>query len=290
MRNPLRPLLKAHVKAYYRNLGGKVVYVPDHNDARPEGRDAGLHERTAMGRHTDGSYYLRATDAEDAKAIQASAQKRGIELEKRRRGATHHGRLGAYDHFHVQDPTHAAQIMGDLGANPEPPKATLPKQPDPRSTQAANRPMHTAESVAKLRDHEDYEGFGYFGHSNHHPDLDAAVAEVANHHGLDTHQVSAFLHGRSGRWAMDELDRHVPEDLARKATALLDKDEDAGSKAWQEAMASIPREKKVEHFKQWMDPKGRNWKHFKVDTYARELREREGTRSSWKTHSPEVDG
>ncbi|MBI3131470.1 MAG: hypothetical protein HYZ13_09105 [Acidobacteria bacterium] len=541
----MRPLMKAHIKAYYRNLGGKIVYVPEHDDTRPDGQPAGLHERTAMGRHHDGTTYLRATDAEDSKTIQAAAEKHSIPLEKRRRGATHHGRVGAYDHFHVTDPTQAATILQELGARAGDgnekagpngghffhkgdrarytgtteekhggtwheieyleghrkgqkewslkgpahatvaeahqetnqarhkaaseakgkgkvgqPAATPPihahadaliehgkkvggdrehhapirdkhlKQAEaPRESEATekagiakpkeepkpegksrptlaraldrNHPAakaygaglqapkvqaailrqgqkvklnfhdataearaasqiaedsrspehhqvasdahweaaqaheiaknsrkgglyysshskaqdhhtesaihhsrkatelkgssaggteppkpngpHTPESIAKLGNHEDYAGFGTFGHANYHAEIDRAVAEAANHHGLDEHQATAFLHGRSGRWVMDELDQHIPKEKAREANTLLEKDEDAGAKAWQEAHRAIPHETRVEHFKQWMDPKGSNWRHFRVDDYARELREREGGRDVKKS-------
>lgn len=110
----LRVLLKAHVKAHYRVVNGKVVHIAEHDDARPQGRPAELHERTAVGKHKDGSHYLRATDAEDAEHIKGAAGKLGIPIEQRRSGANHHGRVGAYNHYHVQDPSHAAAILDEL--------------------------------------------------------------------------------------------------------------------------------------------------------------------------------
>lgn len=541
MQIQFRVLLKAHIKAHYRTVGGKVIYVSDHDDKRPHGQAAALHERTAMGRHADGSTYLRATDAEDAKHIQSAAEQHGISLEKRRRGATHHGRVGAYDHFHVQDPAHAATIMGELGAkshaeenhadsqgasegafhhrgdkarytgttqeqhggkfheveyleghrkgekewtmrgpehasvaeargnapkpsnhidadpaeegkggtseqdpydtpevrnakaktwegriphgdmrgllgkgqtrkgsdwdevvedstpvqgtddeigalkhlhathgvhpmsaNPchdvkghksaakdgKPPMEFIGKDqegrhhyinteghayaryarhiPDEVMSKVINKTgspgdateelrskmmedpeyaegmkhsdrtakkaasekalakqvedsqspasvgskagdeggkeKHTPESIVRLKDHEDFTGFGYFGHQLHHPSHDAAVAEAANHHGLYKHQVTAFLHGRSGRWAMDDLSFKIPKEKSHAISQMAGDEE--SSEAYRQAAAALPFEKKVEHFKEWMDPKGKNWSYFRVNDYASSLRDR----------------
>lgn len=110
----LRTLLKAHVKGHYRHINGKVTYVQDYDTSKPQGRPATLSERTVIGKHKSGTHYLRATDSADADKIQEAAKTLGIELTKRRSGASHHGRIGAYDHFHVQDPAHAVAIHNKL--------------------------------------------------------------------------------------------------------------------------------------------------------------------------------
>lgn len=113
----IRPLLKAltHVKAHYRTVNGKVVYIPDHDANRQDGSTAAtLSQRTVIGKHKSGTHYLRATDAEDGQKIQQAAKELGIDVTRRRAGATHHGRTGSYDHFHVADPSHAGAIHNRL--------------------------------------------------------------------------------------------------------------------------------------------------------------------------------
>jgi hypothetical protein len=243
MADAFRHILKAHIKAHYRHLAGKVIYVPDHDDKRPQGRTASLHERTEVGVHKDGTAYLRATDSDDARAIQEAAAKHGISMEKRRRGATHHGRLGAYDHFHVGDLSEASKVMTELGGHHPSPPASRSEGP------------HTAESVASYGQG----GYGYFGHEHYHPSMNAAVAEAANHHGLTSHQVKDFLQRQSGRWALDGLRTHLLEPRGENDLPSFERaeiDPEVGKKV----LGSIPHEEKVRHFKDWMNPKGRIWK------------------------------
>lgn len=102
--------------------------LKDQQDESLPGKEAAIHERTACGKHQDGSYYLRATDANDAEAIQAAAKKHGITLSPRKAAANHHGREGVYPHFHTDKPEHIQKIMqelagpgeaGEVGENPE---------------------------------------------------------------------------------------------------------------------------------------------------------------------------
>jgi hypothetical protein len=101
---------------HYRVINGQTVYTADPSNA--EGDEAGLRERTAIGKFRDGSFYLRAADGEDARMICKAAQELGIGIEKRRSGASHFGRLGAYDHFHVPTAEDAAKIQDALGERP----------------------------------------------------------------------------------------------------------------------------------------------------------------------------
>lgn len=96
----------------YRVVNGITVYRAEDSE---EGRPAEVHERTAMGKHRDGSHYLRAASAEDGRQIMKAAQEAGVEVTKRRAGASHFGRIGAYDHFHVQGLQDAATIMEGMG-------------------------------------------------------------------------------------------------------------------------------------------------------------------------------
>ncbi len=109
-----RAILKAIVKGHIRVVNGKTVYVHEYDNHNPIGRPAELHERTVVGRHRSGAHYLRATDAEDGAQIQAAADRLGIKTEKRRAGANHLGRVGAYDHHFVESPEHALAIHNEL--------------------------------------------------------------------------------------------------------------------------------------------------------------------------------
>jgi hypothetical protein len=97
---------------HYRVINGKTVYVADPSTA--DAPEAGVRERTAIGKFRDGSSYLRATDAEDGRMICKAAQELGIPLQKRRAGAAHFGRIGAYDHFHASTLEEAAMVHAAL--------------------------------------------------------------------------------------------------------------------------------------------------------------------------------
>ena len=120
----------SHHKSYYRVVNGKTVYVGEGGEG--QGRPAELHERTAIGKHKSGTHYLRASDAEDGKQIEAAAKHLDIKTEKRRSGASHFGRVGAYDHHHVSSLQDATAIHAHLKAGSEsaPAKTELDKPVD----------------------------------------------------------------------------------------------------------------------------------------------------------------
>ncbi len=134
-----RTFLKAHVKGHYRTINGKVIHVQDYDNTRPQGRAATLSERTVIGKHKSGTHYLRATDAADADAIQGAAKNLGIEITKRRAGANHHGRIGAYDHFHVEDPNQALAIHEELKKQD---KSGSPEMHEPEPTAGQGQKDH----------------------------------------------------------------------------------------------------------------------------------------------------
>jgi hypothetical protein len=260
-----RPILKAHTKGHYRTVNGKVVHVQDHDDSRPNGQAATLSQRTAIGKHKSGTAYLRATDSEDGGHIQAAAQKLGIEVTKRRAGANHHGRVGAYDHYHVENPEHAVAIHDELkkkdqaaaeASDPEHPDnyhpaaqayakkqevlASVPKPEAPAAAPAGH--THTPESVKAVEDHKDFIGFGYHGHDDRQELDDKRVAEAANEAGLDKHTLHAHLLSKSGRHMMDSAP-----------------DPDDG-------------DKRKSHFKKWFGNKD-NTKAYGIEKYAKELAE-----------------
>jgi hypothetical protein len=96
---------EGHVKSFYRHVNGKTIYIHDFNrESHGHHPEASLHQRTVLGQHDTKGHYLRVTDAEDKKAILATAKDLGIQPgETRRAGAFHHGRHGAYDHIHFKE-------------------------------------------------------------------------------------------------------------------------------------------------------------------------------------------
>jgi hypothetical protein len=96
------------VGSKFRTLdNGQTVYAPDST----QGKESLIHERTAIGKFRDGSYYLRAANGDDSRAILKAAQEIGITPEKRRGGASHFGRIGSYDHLHVPAADQAVAIL-----------------------------------------------------------------------------------------------------------------------------------------------------------------------------------
>ena len=100
--------------SHFRVVQGQTVYSAD----AKQGRTAEIHERTAIGKSKDGTHYLRATNAEDGRQILKAAQDTGIEVQKRRSGASHFGRIGAYDHYHVTGLGDADRVAAVLAGRP----------------------------------------------------------------------------------------------------------------------------------------------------------------------------
>ncbi len=106
-----------HIKAFYRKVNGRVVYVSDHDDKRTTAtlhqaastRTPKAHPPKALrhgitpGSHRDGSHFLRAGSREGAEAIQEAARKHGISLSHRKSPAIHQGQRDVFSHFHHAD-------------------------------------------------------------------------------------------------------------------------------------------------------------------------------------------
>lgn len=144
-----------HVKAHYRVVDGRVVYVPaydraTHGDHRP----AELHERSVQGVNRNGDHYIRATDAEDRDTILEVARREGVApREYRASGATHHGRAGAYPHIYFHNEADAAKVQRALQARQG---NDAPTHPAP----AASRPPAQQDRAqvitpAQVRAHEE---------------------------------------------------------------------------------------------------------------------------------------
>lgn len=100
-----------HEKSRYRRDEGGVVRYSETEG----GSIATLQQRTAVGRHKDGSVYLRATDADDLAKVKAAADAMGVNYRQRRGGASHFGRVGSYEHLHFDHPAEAAGVHAALG-------------------------------------------------------------------------------------------------------------------------------------------------------------------------------
>jgi hypothetical protein len=105
-----------HVKAHYRIVNGKVVYIPNYdrtvNGDHPE---ATTHQRTVIGVNSHGVPFIRATDSEDRDKVLAVASSLGIRPNASRQSGTgtagHHGRAGSYPHIYFDTSTQANAVM-----------------------------------------------------------------------------------------------------------------------------------------------------------------------------------
>lgn len=102
-----------HDKRNYRvDPEGRVAY----QEQGAQGMEpATLQQRTALGKHRDGSIYLRASDSEDLGAIKAAADSMNVPYRQRRAGATHYGRRGSFEHLHFDRPADALKVHAVLG-------------------------------------------------------------------------------------------------------------------------------------------------------------------------------
>lgn len=119
----------AHEKANYRkDADGKVKY----QDQGGDGEEASLQDRVAIGRHQDGSHYLRAADGEDLRAIKQAAGQAGVQFRQRRGGASHFGRIGTYEHVHFDSPEDAKATYDQLGSfQKDPTTGKVSQEDDP---------------------------------------------------------------------------------------------------------------------------------------------------------------
>lgn len=140
---------KKHVKAHYRVVNGKVTYIQDYDaNVHMDHPQASLADRSALGTHKDKGTFIRATDMEDRKTIEAHAAKVGAKItEVRRAGANHFGRQGAYDHLHFESPEDAAKVYGSM-MNEHPTAAPAYKTDDlPEADPDAEKKQASAEAV-----------------------------------------------------------------------------------------------------------------------------------------------
>jgi hypothetical protein len=88
----------AHVKAHYRIVNGKIVYIPNYDrTVNGEHPSATMHQRTVVGVNQSGQAFIRATDSDDRDLVLSAAHSLGVNpVATRPSGANHHGRQSAY--------------------------------------------------------------------------------------------------------------------------------------------------------------------------------------------------
>jgi hypothetical protein len=105
-----------HVKAHYRIVNGKVVYIPNYDRAvNGDHPEATTHQRTVIGVNAHGVPFIRATDSEDRDKVLAVASSLGIRPNASRQSGTgtagHHGRAGSYPHIYFDTSSQAHDVM-----------------------------------------------------------------------------------------------------------------------------------------------------------------------------------
>ena len=106
----------AHVKAHYRIVNGKVVYIPNYDRAvNGDHPVATIHQRTVIGVNAQGVPFIRATDSEDRDRVLRVASGLGITPSASRQSGTgaagHHGRAGSYPHIFFETSAQAHDVM-----------------------------------------------------------------------------------------------------------------------------------------------------------------------------------
>ena len=141
----------AHVKAHYRVKDGKVLYIAGYDKTvHGDLPMASMHQRTVYGAHKEVTHYLRATDAEDRKAIEAAAKVAGVAIHHvKRAGATHHGRVGgAYDVIHFSTEADAKKVHDILKTEAEKSPESEPKVGEPIAWEQVKPGMVLHSSIA----------------------------------------------------------------------------------------------------------------------------------------------
>lgn len=125
---------KRHVTGHYRTLNnGKVVYVHDfsaNHAIASHSREAHLHERSVLMPNRNS---IRVTNAADLRAMQTAAQREGVTFTRRRAGANHHGRQGAYDHLDFPTLQDAQKVLDHARLAHEGHNAPLQSQEEARA-------------------------------------------------------------------------------------------------------------------------------------------------------------
>jgi len=120
---------KVHVKSHFRNVNGKIVYIPDYDKAvHGDHPEATLHQRT-IHKQTKHGHTLQVFDSEDNEKVKEAMDKLGIQPKaSQHTGATHHGVKKSVFQHHFEYEAQAQAVHHALAAGePEATPAPEPK-------------------------------------------------------------------------------------------------------------------------------------------------------------------
>lgn len=123
---------KVHVKSHFRNVNGKIVYIPDYDKATHGDHPvATLHERT-IHKQTKHGHTLQVFDSEDNEKVKSVMAQLGVKPQvSQHTGATHHGVKKSVFQHHFTDEADAQAVHDALKNEPaEKPEPTPAPGPD----------------------------------------------------------------------------------------------------------------------------------------------------------------
>jgi len=135
---------QVHVKHHFRNVKGKIVYIPDYNkELHGEHPEATLKERTIL-KQTKHGYTLQVFDSEDNEKVKAAQEALHVapDAGTQHTGALHHGvKKAVFQHHysHLEDAKKVHDALAEPGekweegAKKEPPKPGPDKGPEKKA-------------------------------------------------------------------------------------------------------------------------------------------------------------
>jgi hypothetical protein len=244
---------KAQVAAHTRTQGGKVVQVSayeTHQTAAHAFSSAAHKATSEIGskKGPEGHTAAAAAHTRAAEALRETAKYAPEEWMKK----GHEDQATLHEHY-AKNHAAAAKAAGQ------------------KADTGVNSAQHTEEDIKHLENHEDYQGFGYLGHSKRDSATDLALTQAANKAGIDRHELAAHLLSQSGRHMMDADEGHESEAQPKEAF-------------------EAKHARRVAHYQRWLtDPK--NQKNYGIKEYASDLKKRApATPKGWKDPSGTVAG
>lgn len=267
---------------YRRDENGVVRYSED-----GKGRIATLQDRTAIGRHKDGSIYIRATDSEDLTKAKSIADAMGINYRQRRGGASHFGRTGSYEHIHFDTPADAVNVHAALAYHLE------------DEGEQADHEAHLSKLSGGLKHHiqgKDPRVDGCMVNTRHahQLSLDAGKADTPDAHrsAAQLHRLSAEAHRAqaSRPWTKGEGAHHAG--LAILHDAIAKQHDQKAMAAHKRIQAELKRKAEMKARMEAME-EGRDTKKALVHAHTRvvngklvQVHEHEDSRQSHEDEEP----
>ena len=231
-----REVAKAEVAAHQRTQGGKVVQVSAYE----------THQSTAHAFATAAHKLTSGIGSKNGPEAHTAAAAAHI------KAAQAHWETSAYAPEDWMKKGHESQAnLHEIYATNH---ATKAKAAGQKADTGVNSAQHTEEDIKHLENHDDYQGFGYLGHSKRDSATDLALTQAANKAGIDRHELAAHLLSQSGRHMMDADEGHESEAQPKK---------DFEAK----------HARRVAHYQRWLtDPK--NTKNYGIKDYAADLKKK----------------